>query len=276
MPDYTIRDPQSGKTLTVRGDSPPTEMELEELFAGGQQAPQAQAQNSVFSTSPKMLSQVRADDEANRARVAQVTEEHPYATAGVMALTGGAPGLVKSVARGGMSMAGRAASAGKAALGAAAPGIKYEVTKSILEGIGLPSGVALPVALAVSSRGGKSPAVVEQPKYAPRTPKPPNLGKGSPLAKAGRRELDDIEASKKMIEGMSAAGKPAPTPAIIEEPGRTYRRIAPFAKNARARYRELSTKTILTPQEAQELAQLEAVVKTQAQAVGTSYAAGGK
>jgi hypothetical protein len=129
----------------------------------------------------------------------------------------------------------------------------------------------------VSSRGGKSPAVVEQPKYAPRTPKPPNLGKGSPLAKAGRRELDDIEASKKMIAGMSAAGKPpAPTPAIIEEPGRTYRRIAPFAKNARVRYRELSTKTILTPQEASELEALEAIVKTQAQAVGTSYAAGGK
>lgn len=33
MPDYTIRDPQSGKTVTLRGDSPPTEQELEQVFA---------------------------------------------------------------------------------------------------------------------------------------------------------------------------------------------------------------------------------------------------
>lgn len=33
MPDYTIRDPATGRTLTVRGDSPPTEAELEQLFA---------------------------------------------------------------------------------------------------------------------------------------------------------------------------------------------------------------------------------------------------
>jgi hypothetical protein len=39
MPDYTIRDPQSGKTLTVRGDSPPTESELTELFAHVAAAP---------------------------------------------------------------------------------------------------------------------------------------------------------------------------------------------------------------------------------------------
>lgn len=39
MPDYTIRDPQSGMTLTVRGDSPPTEAELSDLFShtGGAQ-----------------------------------------------------------------------------------------------------------------------------------------------------------------------------------------------------------------------------------------------
>ena len=33
MPDYTIRDPRSGRTLTVRGDSPPTEAELDQLFS---------------------------------------------------------------------------------------------------------------------------------------------------------------------------------------------------------------------------------------------------
>jgi len=33
MPQYTIRDPQTGRTITIRGDSPPTEQELVELFA---------------------------------------------------------------------------------------------------------------------------------------------------------------------------------------------------------------------------------------------------
>lgn len=40
MPDFTIRDPTSGKTLTVRGDSPPSEQELIQLFAAADQ-PQA-------------------------------------------------------------------------------------------------------------------------------------------------------------------------------------------------------------------------------------------
>lgn len=32
MPTYTVRDPNSGKTLTLRGDSPPTEQELNDIF----------------------------------------------------------------------------------------------------------------------------------------------------------------------------------------------------------------------------------------------------
>lgn len=33
MPTFTVRDKQTGKTLTIRGDSPPTETEMAELFA---------------------------------------------------------------------------------------------------------------------------------------------------------------------------------------------------------------------------------------------------
>lgn len=39
MPTYTIRDPETGKTLTVRGDSPPTEQELTELFSSQSASP---------------------------------------------------------------------------------------------------------------------------------------------------------------------------------------------------------------------------------------------
>lgn len=36
MPTYTITDPQSGRTMRVTGDSPPTEAELESLFGGAE------------------------------------------------------------------------------------------------------------------------------------------------------------------------------------------------------------------------------------------------
>ena len=34
MPIYTVTDPNTNKTLRLEGDSPPTEEELEEIFAG--------------------------------------------------------------------------------------------------------------------------------------------------------------------------------------------------------------------------------------------------
>jgi hypothetical protein len=39
MAEYTIRDPKSGRTVTLRGDSPPTEQELEHVFASIGPAP---------------------------------------------------------------------------------------------------------------------------------------------------------------------------------------------------------------------------------------------
>lgn len=54
MPQYTIKDPQSGRTVILRGDSPPTEAELTQIFAEldkGQapaaKAPEGMAQNGA-------------------------------------------------------------------------------------------------------------------------------------------------------------------------------------------------------------------------------------
>lgn len=45
MPNYTIKDPQTNKTVTVSGDSPPTKAELEQIFAhvNGTAAPPVQS-----------------------------------------------------------------------------------------------------------------------------------------------------------------------------------------------------------------------------------------
>ncbi len=52
MPDYTIRDPQSGKTMTVRGDSPPTEQELEQLFTAGSRLSTGVASDAEWAALP--------------------------------------------------------------------------------------------------------------------------------------------------------------------------------------------------------------------------------
>jgi len=50
MPRYTITDPQTGRTLKIDGDSPPSEAEIEQLFA--QTAPQAAPQDVQPSEPP--------------------------------------------------------------------------------------------------------------------------------------------------------------------------------------------------------------------------------
>ena len=54
MPDYEITDPRSGKTLVLTGDSPPTEAELEQVFAQfapkAPETPTAQTPTNPLST----------------------------------------------------------------------------------------------------------------------------------------------------------------------------------------------------------------------------------
>lgn len=51
MPQYTIRDPRSNRTITVRGDSPPTEQELHQLFAAVNAQPPADASRGMLPPS---------------------------------------------------------------------------------------------------------------------------------------------------------------------------------------------------------------------------------
>ncbi len=54
MPVYEVTDPTTGQTITIEGDSPPTEAELEEIFASQQQAvPQEQPQEPIPQAQPQ-------------------------------------------------------------------------------------------------------------------------------------------------------------------------------------------------------------------------------
>lgn len=59
MPTYRITDPNTGKTLRITGDSPPTEQELEEIFSSTQSKQQAQQpfqpSESISAEKPGML-----------------------------------------------------------------------------------------------------------------------------------------------------------------------------------------------------------------------------
>ena len=96
MPTYIVRDPQSGKTLSLTGDSPPTEAELEQLFAsqGGQPATaespdllpaRPQPVSSITGMTP---SEAQARGEAGAARLAENAIETAKATPGAVARYG--------------------------------------------------------------------------------------------------------------------------------------------------------------------------------------------
>lgn len=56
MPTYRVTDPSTGKTLKLTGDSPPTEAELEELFAGVQET--AEPAQAAPAKKPSLLDRV--------------------------------------------------------------------------------------------------------------------------------------------------------------------------------------------------------------------------
>lgn len=101
MPDYTIRDPQSGLTLTVRGDSPPTESELTDLFAHGSRQPQppSTGKPDIGLGNPAMLSGVLDNVRgiANKA-----VEYLPAIGGAVGGLAGAAGGTVAGMGVGGI------------------------------------------------------------------------------------------------------------------------------------------------------------------------------
>jgi hypothetical protein len=108
-------------------------------------------------------------------------EEKPRADANVIGWGSQGSGVApEDLLGGGMAVRGvaRAASGGagaavKAALAEATPQLKYELTKTTLERMGVPAPIAMPIALVVSGyRGnGKKPAVPEAPPVAePRVP----------------------------------------------------------------------------------------------------------
>lgn len=73
MPVYTVTDPNSGKTIKLRGDSPPSEQELEQIFAAQQPAsPQGAQQSPSAAVSVGGSSQVAQQDSPSyESRVAQ-------------------------------------------------------------------------------------------------------------------------------------------------------------------------------------------------------------
>lgn len=69
MPDYTVRDPHSGRTVTLRGDSAPSEAELEQVFAS--LSPSTTSRPVTPDVDPAVL----AGANVGRAAAARVGEE---------------------------------------------------------------------------------------------------------------------------------------------------------------------------------------------------------
>lgn len=113
MPKYTITDPQSGQTVTLTGDSPPTEAELTDIFAKlpkASTAPPATAQaaqaqpttgDNVFQ---QMRGQTLAQAQGEDARTAAGTNMLPTVggmVGGTLGAAGGPAGAVAGATLGG-------------------------------------------------------------------------------------------------------------------------------------------------------------------------------
>jgi hypothetical protein len=92
-----------------------------------------------------------------------------------LAVTSGL-GIGRAAASEGLTTAGRVYAGGKEALGQAAPAVKYEITRTVLQGMGVPPAVAMPIAIAASGyrRGAKpTPTAKTAAPAAPVAPASP-------------------------------------------------------------------------------------------------------
>ncbi|HCC80371.1 MAG: hypothetical protein Tp185DCM00d2C31949971_28 [Prokaryotic dsDNA virus sp.] len=73
MPVYEVTDPDTGQTLELEGDSPPTEQELEQIFAaqGNQSMPEGSALDSVVEPAMSVVSGLKNTVEGGLMGIAQ-------------------------------------------------------------------------------------------------------------------------------------------------------------------------------------------------------------
>lgn len=190
MPEYRVRDPRTGRTVVLRGTSPPTEAELTDIFAKlppAAQVPQGALLGGVESTvSGAEMSdadRLKARGAANRSHWQREIEEWKEFS---RRITPPVPGAgMPSLLKGGGGMAQKVVTAGKSVAANAAPAVKYEVVKSGMEAVGLPPSVATTVAMLVSgtSRGG-TPKAPPRPRASRAKASAPAAPPSAPTASA--------------------------------------------------------------------------------------------
>lgn len=154
MPTYTVRDPVSGKTVRLTGDSPPTEAELEQVFAKVNPAAPAPSKRPTFADAKAQMDPFTAaeiDLGGQQQAGAMLLHGPGTAAAGVKEMAGGeyAKGA-RNVLRGGLEtaallsgpamlrsvVAAPVASLVKAGAGVAAGGAAKAGTQALAENVG--------------------------------------------------------------------------------------------------------------------------------------------
>lgn len=125
-------------------------------------------------------------------------------------------GLARAVAAPGLTAAGRVVAGAKNAVAQATPVLKYEATKHILTSMGVPQGIAIPAAMAVSGyRTGGKPAAAEagagsQLKDALEAD--PRLASMRAVRDAGQT-MSPLELSRALKDPVPVEAPPATAPA---------------------------------------------------------------
>lgn len=240
---YEITAP-NGKTLEITGDHVPTESDLRDIFAkaGVDTAPAAAVLPDVSAHAgvPARGRGTQLDlDKSNRgAALATTPLAHPTGVdaidgftspVGLASLAAGGVGIVRAGVAGGVT------AAAKTAIADASPLIKYEIAKGALEHAGIPSSIAMPIAMVFSGykKGAKAePVTAAKPRPAvPASAAPPIAAEVAPAAIAEEdrlfQELRDTIAKRQAaapaaaMEESSPFAKPtaAPVSDVADMPG---------------------------------------------------------
>lgn len=104
MPSYTVTDPTSGKTVTLTGDSPPTEQELEQIFSSlpdtkpAQAAPVTAADVPVFPGAPTGQASIGQSNTPTNQPRSFLDKAIGFGETGLAALTGATTGTFGQIA----------------------------------------------------------------------------------------------------------------------------------------------------------------------------------
>jgi hypothetical protein len=159
MPTYKVTDPSTGRTVKLTGDSPPTEQELEEIFASLPASEQPKEKGFLASVGEAITGSDRMTPEMDQLEpIGNAPELNAFSTDALKASAVGLFGSDESMAKVLQGMGGKITSDAKGNQIVELPSGRYALNKPGLSPSDVASGIAKTGSFALA--GGAAPATI--------------------------------------------------------------------------------------------------------------------